>query len=98
MLIADLTGKTALVTGSDRGIGKGIALGLAQAGARIAAHGLATAEEAQSLLAELKQAGSPDATFFGGDLRDVPQVDTLMQQTFAWSRIDILVNNAGIQH
>jgi 3-hydroxybutyrate dehydrogenase len=98
MLIADLTGKTALVTGSERGIGKGIALGLAQAGARIAAHGLASPAEAQSLLAELEQAGSPAATFFGGDLRHVPEIDALMEQVFAWSRIDILVNNAGIQH
>lgn len=97
-MITDLTGKTALVTGSERGIGKGIALGLAKAGARVAAHGLATADEARSLLLELRQAGSPDATFFGGDLRHVPEIDTLMQQVFAWSRVDILVNNAGIQH
>ena len=98
MLIADLTGKTALVTGSERGIGKGIALGLAHAGARIAAHGLANPTEAQALLAELKEAGSPEVTFFGGDLRHVPEIDTLMGRAFAWSRIDILINNAGIQH
>jgi 3-hydroxybutyrate dehydrogenase len=94
----DLTGKTALVTGSERGIGRGIALELARGGARIAAHGLATAEEARQLLAELRQAGSPEATFFGGDLRHLAQIEALMQQTFAWSRVDILVNNAGIQH
>ena len=98
MLTADLTGKTALVTGAERGIGKGIAVGLAQAGARIAAHGLANTDEAQALLAELRQAGSPDAAFFGGDLRHVAAIDALMEQTLAWSRIDILVNNAGIQH
>jgi 3-hydroxybutyrate dehydrogenase len=98
MLVADLTGRTALVTGSERGIGKAIALGLAQAGARIAAHGLASPDEAQSVLAELKQAGSPDVTFLGGDLRHVPEIDALMERAFAWSRIDILINNAGIQH
>jgi 3-hydroxybutyrate dehydrogenase len=98
MVIADLTGKTALVTGSERGIGKSIALALAEAGARVAAHGLATDNEAQALLTEIEQAGSPAATFFGGDLRHVPEIDTLMQRAFAWNRVDILVNNAGVQH
>jgi 3-hydroxybutyrate dehydrogenase len=97
-VIADLTGRTALVTGSDRGIGKAIALALAKAGARVAAHGLATPEAAQALLAELEQAGSPAAAFFGGDLRHVPEIDTLMTRVLDWSRVDILVNNAGIQH
>jgi len=80
MIIADLTGKTALVTGSERGIGKAIALALAQAGARVAAHGLAEPDEAQALLTELGQAGSPDATFLGGDLRHIPEIDTLMDE------------------
>lgn len=97
-MIADLTGKTALVTGSERGIGKGIALALAKAGARIAAHGLADDDEARTLLTQLKQAGSPDAVFLGGDLRLVAEIDRLMQRVFAWNRLDILVNNAGIQH
>jgi 3-hydroxybutyrate dehydrogenase len=95
---ADLTGRTALVTGSDRGIGKAIALAVAEAGARVAAHGLASADEARALVTELEQAGSPAATFFGGDLRHVSEVDALMARVLAWSQVDILVNNAGIQH
>jgi 3-hydroxybutyrate dehydrogenase len=98
VVLADLKGKTALVTGSERGIGKGIALALAGAGARVAAHGLASPEEARALLGELQRSGSPDVRFFGGDLREVSEVDRLMEQVFAWSSIDVLVNNAGIQH
>jgi 3-hydroxybutyrate dehydrogenase len=93
-----LTGKTALVTGSERGIGKAIALAMAQAGARLAAHGLASPAEAQLLVKELEDAGSPGARFFGGDLRHVPEIDRLMADVAAWAAPDILVNNAGIQH
>jgi 3-hydroxybutyrate dehydrogenase len=96
--MTELKGKTVLVTGAERGIGKGIARAFAAKGARIAAHGLAGPEEALKLVAELRAAGSPDAAFFGGDLRDVSQIDALMGQVFAWSDLDILVNNAGIQH
>jgi 3-hydroxybutyrate dehydrogenase len=98
MLLADLKGRTALVTGSERGIGKGIALALARSGARVAAHGLANAEEAQALLTELERSGSPAVRFFGGDLRHVSEIDRLMEEVFAWNAIDVLVNNAGIQH
>jgi 3-hydroxybutyrate dehydrogenase len=94
----ELKGRSVLVTGAERGIGKGIARAFAEKGARIAAHGLAGPDEALRLVAELREAGSPDARFFGGDLRDVSQIDALMEQVFAWSHLDVLVNNAGIQH
>ena len=96
--MTELRDKSALVTGADRGIGKGIALAFAKAGARVAAHGLMQANEASRLIAELQAAGSPQAKYFGGDLRDVDQIDALMAQVFAWGHLDILVNNAGIQH
>jgi 3-hydroxybutyrate dehydrogenase len=97
-VIADLTGRTALVTGAERGIGKEIAMALAKAGTRVAAHGLASDDEARALLTELGQAGCPSAAYFGGDLRYLPEIDRLMDQVLAWNRVDILVNNAGIQH
>jgi 3-hydroxybutyrate dehydrogenase len=87
-----------LVTGADRGIGKAIALAFARAGARIAAHGIASSREASNLTAELGAAGGVDNCFFGGDLRDTGQIETLMQQVFAWGPVDVLINNAGIQH
>jgi 3-hydroxybutyrate dehydrogenase len=95
---AELLGKSVLITGADRGIGKGIALAFAKTGARIAAHGLIEPDAALRLTAELQAAGSPQSRYFGGDLRDVNQIDALMAQVFAWGRLDILVNNAGIQH
>jgi 3-hydroxybutyrate dehydrogenase len=94
----ELHGKSVLITGADRGIGKGIALAFARAGARVAAHGLIGPDEALRLIAELQAAGSPQGRYFGGDLRDVDQIDALMAQVFAWGHLDILVNNAGIQH
>jgi 3-hydroxybutyrate dehydrogenase len=97
-MTAELQGKSALITGADRGIGKAIALAFAKAGARIAAHGLIETDEASRLSAELQAAGSADVRYFGGDLRDVDQIDALMAQVFAWGHLDILVNNAGIQH
>jgi 3-hydroxybutyrate dehydrogenase len=93
-----LSGKTAFITGSERGIGKSIALAMAKAGARVAAHGLASPVEAQALVKELQQAGSPQAAFFGGDLRHVPEIDKLMTEVLAWAIPSVLVNNAGIQH
>ena len=92
-----LRGKRVLVTGSDRGIGKAVALGFAAEGARLALHGLATPEEAAAVTEEMHAAGSVEARFFGGDLRDSGQVSDLMERVSAWGEIDVLVNNAGIQ-
>jgi 3-hydroxybutyrate dehydrogenase len=96
--VTELSDKSVLITGADRGIDKSLALGFAKAGARVAAHGLMEANEASQLIAELHAAGSPQAKYFGGDLRDVNQIDALMAQAFEWAHLDILVNNAGIQH
>jgi 3-hydroxybutyrate dehydrogenase len=97
-MTAELSGKSVLITGADRGIGKSVALAFAKAGARVAAHGLVEPDEAQRMIAELQAAGSPESRYFGGDLRDLDQIDALMAQMFAWGHLDILVNNAGIQH
>lgn len=93
-----LRGKSVLITGADRGIGKGIALAFAKAGARIAAHGLIDADQASRLVGELQDAGSVHTRYFGADLREVGQIDALMAEVFAWGHLDIIVNNAGMQH
>ena len=92
-----LRGKLVLVTGSDRGIGKAVALCFAAEGARIALHGLATPEEAKAVAKEMHDAGSVGARFFTGDLRDPTQVSALMERVSAWGTLEVLVNNAGIQ-
>lgn len=96
--MTDLTGKTALVTGSVQGIGLAIAEALAGAGARIAVHGIAGDAQIDEACAHLRAAGAPQAEFFHGDLRHPDRVGELMAAVAAWGGADILVNNAGIQH
>lgn len=93
----NLSGKTALVTGSVQGIGLAIARSLSEAGANIAVHGLADAEQGEAICAEMRDAGAPDARFFDVDMSDERAIDTMMDDLEAWGGIDILVNNAGMQ-
>jgi NAD(P)-dependent dehydrogenase (short-subunit alcohol dehydrogenase family) len=91
-----LDGKTALVTGGNRGLGKAFALGLAQAGARVAISG--RREEANlSAVAEAKKAGF-DLVAITADITDDSQIRAMTDQAMSAfdGRIDILVNNAGI--
>jgi 3-oxoacyl-[acyl-carrier protein] reductase len=86
-----LTGKTALVTGSTRGIGRAIAEGLVACGARVAVVGrdLAMAEKVAEELGE--------ARGFACDVSDPSSVTMLVQSVEdAFGQLDILVNNAGI--
>ncbi len=96
--MTDLSGKTALVTGSVQGIGFAIAEELARAGARIAVHGLAGDAQIEEVCDRLHKAGSPQAEYFPGDLRHPDRIAELMEAVAAWGGADILVNNAGIQH
>ncbi|MCW9043567.1 MAG: 3-hydroxybutyrate dehydrogenase [Pseudopelagicola sp.] len=96
--MTDLTGKTALVTGSVQGIGLAIAEALAGAGARIAVHGLASAEDGAAVCRALEAKGTPEARFFDADMRDPNAIAAMMRDIADWGGADILVNNAGIQH
>jgi meso-butanediol dehydrogenase/(S,S)-butanediol dehydrogenase/diacetyl reductase len=90
-----LSGKIAIVTGGNRGIGRGIALALAEAGADvvIAARNLAQSTE---VAAELQAMGRR-ALAVAADVSDAVQVNALMEQVeAAFGGLDILVNNAGI--
>ena len=95
--MTDLRGKTALVTGSVQGIGMAVATSLAEAGARIAVHGLADAAQAQAAVDVMLEAGAPEAKFFDADMRDVRAIETMVADVEDWGGTDILVNNAGIQ-
>ncbi|WP_434154391.1 SDR family NAD(P)-dependent oxidoreductase [Pseudomonas sp. JZ134] len=89
----DLSGKTAIVTGSTRGIGFAIAKGLAQAGATVVINGrsASSVDKAVSLL----QQYVPDATL-RGVVADVGSVDGCAVLKAAEPEVDILVNNTGI--
>ena len=90
-----LTGKTALVTGSERGIGKGILCVLAEAGANVVMNDLNRPDDIDKQLAEIAAGGS-QAIFIQADVTDGPERQRLIDETVQKTgRLDILVNNAG---
>ncbi|CCE09998.1 5-keto-D-gluconate-5-reductase [Bradyrhizobium sp. STM 3843] len=93
----DLSGKTALVTGSSRGLGRAIADGFAKAGARLVINGTDQART-QAAAAEFRAAGhQAEASAF--DVTDEAAVMVAFERLDAAGiAVDILVNNAGIQH
>jgi len=92
----DLTGRTALVTGSSRGLGRAIAQGLAEAGAAVILNGV-DAGRLEAAAAEMRAAGHEVAEA-GFDVTDEAAVTDAFARFDADGRaIDILVNNAGIQ-
>lgn len=95
MSSAKLQGKIALITGGSRGLGKAMALALAQAGAKIAL--VARDEEKlRAVTDEIRQAGG-EAEYFSADVTDHRQVQTLKKSVIdRFGQVDILINNAGI--
>jgi glucose 1-dehydrogenase len=94
-----LNGRTALVTGARREIGRAIALGLAGAGARLAIHHAGTDDEtddAASVVREIQAMGG-EAAAFGQDFTQDDAGLRLAQAVTAWAAIDILVLNASIE-
>lgn len=91
----EFQGKVALITGSGRGIGKGIAIRLAREGMKIVVHGLEADEVAQTT-DELTQAGAT-VTGIASDLSTLDGIEQLMNGTVdAFGTIDVLVNNAAL--
>ncbi len=91
----DLTGKTALVTGGGRGIGRHIAVGLAEAGARVFVASRKV-ERCEEVVREIEGAGGK-ATALRADVGKADDVDRLADAVLAATpRLDVLVNNAGI--
>jgi 2-deoxy-D-gluconate 3-dehydrogenase len=89
----DLTGKIAIVTGASSGIGQGIAVALAAAGARVAGVARSSQEETAR---RVKEAGG-DYRAIAANLASIEPVERIIDETLGWGgRADILVNNAGI--
>jgi len=96
MKLFDLTGRRALVTGGSRGIGRALAVGLAEAGADVVVVFKSAADAAESVRQEIEGKGRA-CRVYQQDLADVAAIAPLAARI--WSEagpIDILVNNAGI--
>lgn len=92
-----LDNKIALVTGASRGIGRAISLALAEAGAKVLVHYGRSVEEAEALVAAIRDNGG-QAEMLGADLSKPDGAVQLAEQVrdFTKERLDILVLNAGV--
>jgi 3-hydroxybutyrate dehydrogenase len=90
-----LLGKTAVITGSNSGIGLGIAWELAKAGADIVLNSFTDSEEDHALAAEIASGTGATVRYIQADMSKGDQCRALIEKA---GRCDILVNNAGIQH
>ena len=96
MARSDIEGKNALVTGASRGIGKAVALRLAEMGVNVAVNYNTSGEAADDVVRTIKEQGA-DAIAVHADVSRLDQVTAMIDKVKAtWGRIDILVNNAGI--
>lgn len=92
----NLQGKTALITGAGRGIGRACAMHLAALGARVIVNYSRSAAQAEAMVAEIQARGG-EALAVSADVSDAAQVEQLFNAALkAYARVDILINNAGI--
>lgn len=91
-----LEGKTAIVTGGSRGIGRACVVRLAQEGAKVAFIYRSNQPAAEALVAELKSAPA-EVRAVQADVCDLARAHEIVDQLFEeWTKIDVLVNSAGI--
>ncbi len=90
-----LEGKAAVITGSNSGIGLGVAKELARAGADVVLNSFTDSPEDHAIAAEIADAFGVTARYIQADMSDAEACRALIEKA---GRCDILVNNAGIQH
>ncbi|MEO0912658.1 MAG: 3-hydroxybutyrate dehydrogenase [Pseudomonadota bacterium] len=94
-----LTGKTAVITGSNSGIGLGIAEELAKLGANVALNSFSDREEDHALARKISADTGAQAVYIQADMSNGDACRALVEKTAeAFGQVDIVVNNAGIQH
>jgi len=92
----NLDGQTCLVTGSSRGIGRGIALDLAERGANVVVNYRSSAAGAEAVVGEIENAGG-QAIAAQADVSQFEDVEAMREEVgAAFGEVDVLVNNAGI--
>ena len=90
-----LTGKTAIITGSNSGIGLGVAWEMARAGADVVLNSFTDREEDHAIAAEIASETGVSARYIQADMSKGDDCRALIEKA---GRCDILINNAGIQH
>lgn len=91
-----LNGKVAIVTGASRGIGRQVAMQLAQSGAKVAVNYSSNREKADEVVMKIEKFGG-QAVAIQADVSKVSEVTALFSKTLEeFGRVDILVNNAGM--
>jgi 3-hydroxybutyrate dehydrogenase len=94
-----LRNKTAVITGSTSGIGKGIAEKLAGLGCNIILNGFGNAAEIEAFRKQLADVHNVQVRYHDADLSQPEQIEAMMQNVLTeFSAVDLLINNAGIQH
>lgn len=96
--MSNLQGKVALVTGSSRGIGRGIAIELAKEGALVIINYVKNEEKANEVLEEIKLLGGYAKTLRGDVSTYESAKDLAAEAIKLFGKIDILVNNAGVSN
>jgi len=92
----DLKNKSAIVTGSARGIGRAIALRFARDGAKVTVNSLSSRDKAEAVADEIRKAGG-EAIVVQADVSKRQEADRLVAETIkAFGKVDILVSNAGV--
>src|SRR3990167_2501471 len=91
-----LEGKVAVVTGSNRGIGKGIAVALAKEGCKVVVNSYREDEEAKNTVEEIKKLGAESIFIKANVTREIDVRDLIEKAVKKFGMLDILVNNAGI--
>lgn len=91
-----IAGKTALVTGASKGIGRAVSLRLSEMGVKVAINYRSSAEAADEVASIITKRGG-EAITVGADVSSLEQVTRMVETVqSAWDTLDILVNNAGI--